>query len=206
MEARVKCHDREYVVRNVPMTVENIKKLYSYMSKFPTIFGRPIRDYEDFLNIFADYSYPHNDIIFRGLFWSIDDFETGVFYLTDMSDYSAEVHFAFFDRRIAWRGPLFQHMLKYAFEYFKFQRLTAVIPKYVKEGVHSFVKAQGFKEEGIKRSCAYYRNHWWDSVYYGILKKEVLKEIETWEPVLEQQPQLQQPPQEMLSSLGSNSN
>jgi len=125
------------------------------------------------MNIFMSYSKPSGDPSVKGLFWAVDDLETGVFYLTDIYQHEATVHFAFFDRRVAGREPLFHTMLKHAFDTFGFNRLNASIPKYVKDRVHGFVRGCGITPEGVKRSASFYKGQWFDDVSYGILRSEV---------------------------------
>jgi len=163
-----------HTVKPLEISLSSLNELYIQMSQYPVIFGRPLNGIEDFMKIFMDYSIPSGDPIFRGLFWSVDDLKTGIFYLTDICDFEATVHFAFFDRRVAGREPLFHAMLHHAFDHFGFQRLNASIPKYVKGRVHEFVRGCGISVEGVKRSAAFYKGQWFDTVSYGVLKDEAV--------------------------------
>jgi hypothetical protein len=163
-----------HTVKPLEVSTDSLKRLYEQMSKFPVIFGKPLAGPEDFLAIFMRYSRPSGDPSMNGLFWEIDDLQTGVFYLTDISLYEATVHFAFFDRRVKGREPLFHAMLHHAFDHFGFQRLNAFIPKYVKGRVHSFVRSCGIEFEGTKRSSAFYKGQWFDESCYGVLRDEAV--------------------------------
>jgi hypothetical protein len=173
----IQCIERgvpvDHTITPLYMTTQSIQKLYDKMSQFPVIFGKPLGGVKDFLNIFMSYSRPSGDPSFNGMFWAIDDLETGVFYMTDINPFEATVHFAFFDKKLNGREELVKAMLGYGFEFFRFQRLNAEIPKYIKGGVHLFIQRCGLSVEGIKRSASFYKGQWFDLVSYGILKSEV---------------------------------
>lgn len=166
---------KDHVVAPYPISVENLQKLYDRMSKFNVIFGRKLENIQDFVNIFLSYSYPHNDPQINGLFWSIDDLDTGLFYLTDISGAEATCHFAFFDARVAGREKLVWNMLKKGFDHFGFNRLNAYIPTYVKPRVHYFIRRCGVVAEGRKRGSAFYKGEFFDEIIYGIKYNDLLK-------------------------------
>lgn len=165
------------VVRNVyftRLTPENIRKFYTKQLKYPTLFEKEVReDFNKFMNIFLGFG-DNGELIGKGLLWHVDDF-IGVFYITEItSDNEAQVHFTFFDGRIHGRNVLCKEMIRYVFERYNFNRLTAIIPTFVNETTHRFVQHIGFKREGCKRKASYYNGRYYDSIIYGILSTEAL--------------------------------
>jgi hypothetical protein len=174
----IRSGDEDYSVTPVDITVENLSKLYDRMSQFPVIFGRPLTGPEDFLSLFMRYSRPHRDPEMRGLFWAVNDFDVGVFYLTDIMKYEATVHFAFFDKKIKGRENLLRETAAKTLEFFNFNRLNATIPQYVKYRVHKFVRESGAICEGKKFRSAYYNGKWYDEVRYAYLNEALTKSYE----------------------------
>lgn len=163
------------VIREVSpiiFTPESIKCFYDKASKFPVLFGKELKNMEDFTARFFWYDsqgLPH----LYGPIWKIDDF-IGVFYLTDLYKTEATAHFAFFDRRFRGRRELVLRMIQETFKASEFIRLNVEIPKYAGNAVTTFVESLGFQREGRKRRCAFFDNQWFDSNTYGILRSEVL--------------------------------
>lgn len=105
----------------------------------------------------------------NGLFWRIDDF-VGVFYVTHIQAYDAQIHYSFFDRRTHGRQILTRRMIQYGFKEFGFQRLSAEIPCFVK--TFQFIEDVGLKYEGRKRNAVYFDGQWFDTKLYGVLREE----------------------------------
>lgn len=164
-----------HTVEPYSFSVENIQRLYDKMAQFPVIFGRRLDSPLDFTNIFMRYSYPSNDPELNGLFFAVDNLETGVFYMTDVTVTDCTVHFAFFDKKVGGREKLVWNMLKKTLDHYGFQRLNAVIPTYVKPRVHSFIVRCGLVSEGRRRRSAYWKGDWFDEVLYGFLYNDLLK-------------------------------
>jgi hypothetical protein len=152
-------------------TKENILKLYEAASKFPVLFGRPLDSLEDFVRFFTMENLS-GDPEPQGLIWIVDDF-TGMFYLNEISDIEATVHYSFFDRRHKGREPLVRAMLQNVFEQYKFVRLNAYIPAQVGMGPRLFVERCGFKIEGRKRKASWWKGIWFDVHLYGILPEDL---------------------------------
>lgn len=170
------CEEPEGAVeRNVyflTLSRENVQKLWEKASKFPLLFWQGIPTFEDFAKMVYTERYD-GSITANGLFWVIDDF-VGVYYLTDIiAGVDALVHYSFFDRRQLGREELTKRILKYAFEQFGFNRLSAEIPTHAREYTFNFATQLGFRYEGKKRQCVYYRNTWYDKKLYGLLKDEI---------------------------------
>lgn len=175
----VECNEPKGVVtRNVyPMalTIDNLKTFWEKASKFRTLFTEEVNgDFKKFLELFIS----QDGELYRvhGLFWVVDDF-VGVYYMTNITDIDAKVHYTFLDRRHTGREVMTRMMLKYAFDKYKFRRLSTEVPLYVGEAVFGFVNALGFKKEGRKRKCVLYKNEWFDVALFGLLKEEA----EQWE-------------------------
>lgn len=155
------------------MTKENLLMFWDKAKEFKSLFWTDIKDEKDFMNILM-YDAPDNTVEARGLFWVIDDF-VGVFYLTDIKPMiDAKVHYSFFDRRQKGRSDLVRKMLEYAFNRYKFRRLSAEIPMHASRSVFNFAESVGFRAEGRKRKAVQYKDDWFDVKMFGILSEEVL--------------------------------
>lgn len=171
------------IIRNVyelNFTMATIDKLTEQILKFPTLYGKEIKNKKDVLSMFFNVN--GEEITPKGIFYSVDDM-VGLFYITDFCyDFSdALVHYTFFDRRHNGRVPLVRSMLKYVFERYNFQRLSVELPLYMtgqsiqlqKRGVITFIQKVGFSHEGRKRKAAFYKGEWFDMNLYGILRGEI---------------------------------
>lgn len=159
------------------MTPENIQKWFDKAKEFPGLYGKEkFNTIQEFIRIFC---YTENDRpALNGLLWVLDDFD-GVFYLHDISDYDATVHYTFFDRRHNGREPLVQAMLAYVFTKYGFNRLSTSIPLYTvtrdgNQGTIQFILRCGFFYEGKRIQAIPYRGRWFDINLYGILRKNIL--------------------------------
>lgn len=158
----------------VIFTPENLNLFYERASKFPVLFGREIRGPEDFFRRFF-YIDGAGLPVLHGPIWQVDDF-VGVFYLTDIYEFEATAHFAFFDARFFGRHKLVRAMLEKVFRSYGFLRLNVEIPTYSGKKVFQFVSDLGFALEGRKRKCAPYKGALFDINLYGILRDEVVKD------------------------------
>lgn len=177
-------------------TENNFLEFYKQASQYPVLYGKDIsRGPSSFREMFFDKNGNCN-----GLFWVVDQF-VGVYYLTDIIERDSKrvdalVHYSFFDRRHKGRYELTKAMIKYVFDEFGFNRLSAEVPAYAirykpeyitstnPEGkVKPFIESLGFKQEGRRRKSAWYKDDWFDVILYGILRSEVDK----WEPQKQKQ-------------------
>lgn len=153
------------------LTHENIQKFWEKSRQFRTLFATEVnKDYKKFAELFISVD-PSGIARSHGLFWVIDDF-VGVFYMTRITEVDAQVHYTFFDRRHKGREALTKQMLKYVFNTYGFRRLSVEIPMYVSKHTFGFTYALGFKKEGVKRKCVYYKDDWFDVTCFGILREE----------------------------------
>lgn len=152
-------------------TRENTLRLYQEASKFPVLFGRPLNGIEDMLKFFITQNLS-GDAEPQGLIWVVDDFQ-GMFYLNNISDIDAHVHYSFFDRRHKGREVLVREMLKKVFREFGFVRLNAYVPAQAGVGVRLFVERCGFKMEGRRRKASWWKDRWFDVYMYGILPEDL---------------------------------
>ena len=161
----------ERTVWRFSFTRENTLKLYEQAKQFPVLFGRPLKNLEDFTSYFIVQNLS-GDAEPTGLIWIIDDFK-GMFHLNDISDTEATVHYSFFDRRHKGREPLVRAMVKKVFEEYKFVRLNAYVPAYAGLRVRLFVERCGFRVEGRKRNASWWKDRWFDTYLYGILPEDL---------------------------------
>lgn len=172
---QVICHEPEgEITRNIwqfSFTKENTLRLYEKASAFPVLFGRPLTDITDMVNFFVTRNMS-DDLEPQGLIWIVDDF-VGMFYLNNISDIEADVHYSFFDRRHKGRVPLVREMLKIVFNTYGFERLNAYVPAQAGAGVRLFVETCGFQREGRKRRASWWKGKWFDVYLYGILPEDL---------------------------------
>ena len=166
-------------------TPANLQKFFDKAKKYPTLYGKELLDSPtEFINLFMNQV--DGEISLNGLFWAIaDDAElnnlVGVFYMSDIMENDALVHYTFFDRRHKGRQPLVKAMLKYVFSKYRFQRMSVEIPLYTiskhkNQNTIRFILDCGFFYEGKKRKAAHYRGDWYDVNMYGILRAEALRD------------------------------
>lgn len=151
---------------------ENTVKLYEASAKFPVLFGRELNDIIDFTNFFL-FQNLSDDVEPQGLLWVMDDFR-GMFYLNEITDIEASVHYSFFDRRHKGREAIVRMMLLYVFKKYGFVRLNAYVPAYAGSGVRAFIERCGFKREGRKRNSSWWKGKWFDTYLYGILPEDLV--------------------------------
>jgi RimJ/RimL family protein N-acetyltransferase len=166
--------DESYVVRGpMPLSSENIDRLWKQAKAFPHIFGKEtLGDAKEFINMFVQFD---GEIpIVNGLFYIVNDFQ-GAFYLTDIvPEEDALAHYTFFDKRHHGRETLVREMLKYVFKKYGFHRLSVQIPNYATSQARHFIQGCGFIYEGKKRKAARFKGDWFDVNLYSILRSEVL--------------------------------
>lgn len=160
-----------HVVRELPYSTKNLKLLWEVIKPFKNLANVEIRgDFKSFVSVFfgGDIENP----VAKGLIWVVDDFK-GLFTMNNITSSEATVHIAILNKAVK-DASIAKEMLRYVFKTFKFQRLTAELPVYVKDEMFDFIKQIGFIEEGNKRKCIRYDNKWFDLRLYGILATEVL--------------------------------
>lgn len=161
-------------------TPQTIETFWQRAKQFPTIYGYEIAgDINKFIDLFFERDAQGN-LIPYGLFWVMNPAQfTGVFYLTNIREedgdlVDAHAHYTFFDRRHHGRTELVKQMLKFWFNKYKFQRLSAEIPNYVTPQARHFAMECGMRYEGKRRAAAKYKNEWFSVNLYGILRNEAL--------------------------------
>jgi RimJ/RimL family protein N-acetyltransferase len=155
-------------------TQENLIRFYEKAKQFPTVFGNSFTTIEEFADLFLAYDKLTGQIKLDGVFYVVDDF-VGILYINNInvSLFDAQAHFTFFDQRLRGRLPLVKMMLKYAFQYYGFKRLTVELPNYVSAVTRKFVVDLGFALEGKRRRAVPYKGKLYDVNLYGILQEEV---------------------------------
>lgn len=164
----------------MPMSRENLQRLWESAKKYPILFGQEISEnFDRFLEVFFTQS-KNGDINVRGILWIVDNF-IGAFYLTDITDTEATIHYSFFDGRVRGRIDLGKEAIKYVFNHFGFQRLNAEVPDYASGATFNFIQLLGFKKEGVKRKAVKYHrdpDKWFDLTLFGILNTESVWEAD----------------------------
>jgi hypothetical protein len=173
---RVVCNEPQGVIEHdvwpFAFTKVGLNRLYDKCKAFPVLFGRPLRDMGDFLDHLLTQNLS-GDPQPSGLYWIVDDY-VGMFYMNNISQEEADVHYTFFDRRHKGREVLVRAMLKMVFaEFPQFNRLNVYVPAYAGMGPRMFVERCGFKLEGCKRRAAHWKGTRFNTYCYGILREEV---------------------------------
>src|SRR3990167_38562 len=169
------CEEKhETVERHVyPMTlsVENLREVWERSKEHATLFSQEVRqDFAKFISLFVREG--KDGLEATGLFWVIDDF-IGVYYLTEIMDHDALMHYSFFDGSFKGRVDLTKEMIQYVFKRFGFVRLTGICPVRAVPAL-AFAKKLGLSEEGRKRKAVMYKGEWNDVIMFGILREEAL--------------------------------
>jgi hypothetical protein len=170
------CNEPEGIVKRsvyeIELTQENLLTFWNRAKQFKTLFTKELDGFGSFMDSFV--SEVNGGPFAHGLLWKVDDW-TGAYYLTDIRPgYDALVHFAFFDGRLKGRQELTREMLRYVMINYKFHRLSALMPLYVKGATLRFANEIGMRPEGRIKKCIRYRGEWFDALIYGILEEEVL--------------------------------
>lgn len=160
-------------IREFLATPRNIRLFWEQARRFDFLFAKKIKDdFSAFVNMFFMQG-PDGTIVQNGLFYVVDNF-VGLYYLTDISEYEASVHYTFFDGRQRGRRDMTKEMIRYIFRTFDFNRITTQIPVYVSSHVFTFVEGLGFVKEGCYRKAMPLDGKMFDIKLYGMLKAEAL--------------------------------
>lgn len=162
---------KDHIVRELPYSRNNLYHLWLSVKRHKNLANKELReDFKSFVEIFLEGNL--EDLKPRGLVWVVNDF-AGLFILNNITNVEATVHIAILNRKV--EDPnISKEMLKFAFSTFKFHRLNAEVPVYVRPQFFDFVKSVGFIEEGNKRKCVWFDNKWFDMRLYGLLNTEIL--------------------------------
>lgn len=163
-------------MRPVALSTERLRSYYDRLKEFDVVFNDHLPNTPEgfasiFLTVNDDFSVSAN-----GLLYEVDD--VGILYLTHIiPNYSALAHFAFWDRRLRGREELIQKMIRFAFEFFGFQRIETRVAMFAVP-MMAAVERIGFKKEGRAREAILKDGEWFDANLYSILRKEVLNVTE----------------------------
>lgn len=111
----------------------------------------------------------------RGVWFDVekDDDQIGLAYITKVIPlHDANAHFVVWNSRVRGTEPIFKCLIRWTFEHYNLQRITAEIPVY-QHGVIRFARRLGFVEEGQRRNAVFYKDKWFSSIMLGILRSEV---------------------------------
>lgn len=81
-------------------------------------------------------------------------------------------HCVFFDRQMAEKREVVRELLRWMFDKFPIQRITAMPPAMYKATVR-LLESLGFIREGTKRQAIIIGGRWNDVAVYGLLRGEI---------------------------------
>lgn len=170
----VKCTEPDYsgyrVVRFVQLSRDKIREYYEKMKDFDVLFNDWIRGNPEAFTANFLRPMPDGRIGATGLIWEVDD--VGILFLTDIiPGATASAHFTFWDRRLTGRQDLVKEFLAIVMDELHFRRVEVEIPLYAYP-LFSFVEEVGFKKEGRKRSAVLYKEQWFDTNLYSVIKED----------------------------------
>lgn len=158
-------------VRAKPFTPELLNQIWDKTKDHPTFMGVQLYKKEDLASFFVT-EHPDGTLTSKGLCAIVDD-NIGLFWLTDINwPVQASVHYRFFDGIQRGREDLCRVALKWIFNTYDFNRLWTSVPLFA-ISPRVFVKKIGFKLEGRTRRSSYYKNMFYDTEIYGMLREEI---------------------------------
>jgi hypothetical protein len=152
-------------VHFLPFTEEKISNLWYFFQGAKGIFDDATRgDIRIFLQALS-----RKDTI-----WLELDDELGVLYATEViPGLSANVHIAFFDRKLKEKTPIVIQCLAWLVNVCELEKVNASLPDFT-HVARKYVQELGFSKEGIVRRYSRSNGQLYDQYLYGILKEEVL--------------------------------
>jgi len=149
-------------------TKESLVDVWEKFSQFPILFDDVYRN--DFLGFVADF-FNKNTIVLR-----TGDY--GLAIIKGIIPYRcADIHLTFWDRRFKGRDTECKQALKWLFSTLGLVRATVDVPE-IAYATIKFIKAIGFKREGVVRKAFMYKGRLLDLHSFGILREEVFSEQE----------------------------
>ncbi len=98
----------------------------------------------------------------------------GLLYVTDVVvGLSANVHFVYWDRKLAPRRKFTLECLQWIVNVCNLQKVNAIIPDFCTAAIH-FAKRIGFKVEGVIRRHSINSGRLYDAIHLGMIREEVL--------------------------------
>lgn len=161
----------ERIVREAPLTIERLRRMWENLSQFRVLFNEQIKDFDSFISTLI-YQDAAGNIKPRGLFWEVDD--VGLIYLTDIvPGFQADGHFTFWDRRLRGRDLLLLEMAKYLITEFELHRLVCRVPLYSQPTLRYVERVLKFTKEGRLREAIHFDGQWWDVATFSMLEGEI---------------------------------
>jgi hypothetical protein len=98
----------------------------------------------------------------------------GLLYVTNVVvGLSANVHFVYWDRKLATRRKFTIECLQWIVNVCNLQKVNAIIPDFCTAAIH-FAKRIGFKVEGVIRRYSLNNGRLYDAIHLGMIREEVL--------------------------------
>jgi RimJ/RimL family protein N-acetyltransferase len=184
-------------VSPVALTYEKLRYFYDKLKEFEVLFSDELPN--DFISFAGRFLHEGRDglLVANGLIWEVDD--VGIVFMTGITDYSAVVHFTFWDRKFKGREDLLREMLRYGMERFGFERFETRIGLYAKGALYA-VERIGFVKEGRLRKVTRYKGEWFDANIYSVLREEVLAWPSKMDPPVSRTTQLDSSSRSLTSS------
>jgi len=129
--------------------------------------------------LFDDFATGRLDIFLKGLLqpstlWLELEDGNGIVYATDIViGLSAQVHFVYWDRKLAPRRQFTMDCLQWLVNIADLQKINAIIPAFCTAAIH-FTKKLGFTVEGVIRRYSINGGRLYDAVHLGMTREEVL--------------------------------
>jgi hypothetical protein len=159
---RTNCPDGTKILELTPQKIEEI------WQKLQQIKG-----------LFDDFATGRIDVFLRGLLnpatiWLELSDGNGIIYATDVvAGLSAQVHFVYWDRKLAPRRQFTLKCLQWLVNVADLQKVNAIIPSFCTAAIH-FAKKLGFTVEGVIRRYSLNGGRLYDAVHLGMIREEVL--------------------------------
>ncbi len=145
---------------------DNLVNVWEKLNQFPILFDDDVRG--DFKSFIRDMMSSSSIILLTG--------DYGICEISNIVPYrDCRVHLTFWDRRFRGRDTECRMVLKWIFDTVKLHRATIEVVS-IAHSTINFIKALGFRREGVIRESYPYNNRLLDVHVFGILRDEVFKE------------------------------
>ena len=145
-------------------TRENLEMVWNKLNQFPILFDDDVRG--DFKSFIIDMTNKNSVIFLTGNY--------GICEICNIVPYrGCDVHLTFWDRRFRGRDGECRAVIKWIFNTLQLHRIT-VSTVSIAHSTINFIKALGFRREGVIRESYPYKGRLLDVHIFGLLRDEVL--------------------------------
>lgn len=147
-------------------TWESLMMVWEKLNQFPILFDDDVRG--DLSRFIKDMTNKNSVIMLTG--------DYGICEISNIVPYrDCVIHLTFWDKRFRGRDTECQEVLRWMFSTLQLHRATIMVVAMAHSTIN-FIKALGFKREGVIREKYPYKGRLLDIHMFGILKSEVFKE------------------------------